>query len=622
MEVREIFRKLETNQYMPDFDYRTRFTFQTLFYTSPCSYRCCPCAFQNEFLDYIAENGDINEKVYEKIIQSIIAGKCPHVSDTTPEYWQQETRISAVGIAIAVETEQAEIAVADAEAQSVEGDPQNVYRPPTRNKIFRVSAMKSKAIFNLQLHDIALIKRKFHRVKFHCQNYIQYNIRTFGAGCSYTPVTVLNSIVGVNKIRFLDAIVQANNNKLLKEVLEIKSEVNPLVEFYIDREAFHYVLKQSLTELQDVFLDYFRTVKSPRIVLYGDLNRFVDYVVIYNHHVVLDKLLRLGQFNTSDSYSGVDVTTKTNDPLQVITKCRNLCNVFNRPDCEKVLHKYDKPLGENQNIVEQARLVLNLIGPDLLYFADFKDEISIALKKVPDIHEFLIKLLHSHRLHCNPQVMKLLLELNMFTDDNGCFKDNYSESVFKQLFAYCIHSYERETVKLLTEANLDIESLIVSTHVVDLDHIDSLIVSDHVVMALKNDSEQFKRSIVDSGKTFYMRKLQEEELFRTDTQEHGRLGFEGEDFALNFTTPFLLECGLPTTREVLEKFLGEPLHPAEHVYLQAYIQENFDRPKPLAKICRHVVRKHFKGLKLHKFMEISSCPQIIKDYILMKYLLD
>ena len=73
-------------------------------------------------------------------------------------------------------------------------------------------------------------------------------------------------------------------------------------------------------------------------------------------------------------------------------------------------------------------------------------------------------------------------------------------------------------------------------------------------------------------------------------QEHGCFGYEGADFALNFTASFLLECGLSTTRKVLENYLKvKQLHPKEHAYLKDYIQENFDGPKPLTKTCRDVL---------------------------------
>ena len=56
---------------MPDFNYRTNFQFQTLFYKSGYSYCCCACGFEHEFLEYIKDDGSIDEDLYEKVLQNI-----------------------------------------------------------------------------------------------------------------------------------------------------------------------------------------------------------------------------------------------------------------------------------------------------------------------------------------------------------------------------------------------------------------------------------------------------------------------------------------------------------------------------------------------------------------------
>lgn len=162
------FRKLVTDQYMPGFDYLTSYTFQTVFFMSDYSYCCCPCAIQHEFVDYVAENGEINEEVYEKIVQSIANGKCPHVSDKIPYEWLRMTSISAVNIAVAVETEkQAGITttVAIARAEDVHRLPsmyslQSIYRPLSR-----------EGIFDHKLHEMALHKASLPKLY-----YIQFSI--------------------------------------------------------------------------------------------------------------------------------------------------------------------------------------------------------------------------------------------------------------------------------------------------------------------------------------------------------------------------------------------------------------------------------------------------------------
>lgn len=106
MDKKSLFPSFVTNKYLPDFDYFTSsVSFQTVFYLSPYSSHCCPCAFEHEYLDYIAESGEIDEDVYEKIVNCITDGKCPHVDAALYNY-VTETKIYGNHIAAAVGTEE------------------------------------------------------------------------------------------------------------------------------------------------------------------------------------------------------------------------------------------------------------------------------------------------------------------------------------------------------------------------------------------------------------------------------------------------------------------------------------------------------------------------------------
>ena len=106
MDKKSLFRNLVTNKYLPDFDYFTSsFSFQTVFFLSPYSSHCCPCAFEHEYLDYIADCGEIKDDVYEKIVNCITDGKCFHV-DAAPYNYVTETKIYGIHIAAAVGTEE------------------------------------------------------------------------------------------------------------------------------------------------------------------------------------------------------------------------------------------------------------------------------------------------------------------------------------------------------------------------------------------------------------------------------------------------------------------------------------------------------------------------------------
>ena len=70
MDRTDAFRNLVTNKFMPDFDYRDNFTFETVFHKTEYSYACCPCSFQHEFFTYISDDGTIDEEVYGDIVSS------------------------------------------------------------------------------------------------------------------------------------------------------------------------------------------------------------------------------------------------------------------------------------------------------------------------------------------------------------------------------------------------------------------------------------------------------------------------------------------------------------------------------------------------------------------------
>ena len=85
------------------------------------------------------------------------------------------------------------------------------------------------------------------------------------------------------------------------------------------------------------------------------------------------------------------------------------------------------------------------------------------------------------------------------------------------------------------------------------------------------------------------------------------------DFALNFTAPLLIECGSlwMIIRDLL--YMGK----AE----KENICQNKFSHKSLAGICRDVLRRHFKGSAIHRFVKYSNIPSKIKDFILLKDIL-
>ena len=107
--------------------------------------------------------------------------------------------------------------------------------------------------------------------------------------------------------------------------------------------------------------------------------------------------------------------------------------------------------------------------------------------------------------------------------------------------------------------------------------------------------------------------------YRMDAREHGLFEDNDQDgFVYNFMGPFLIECGFPFTSSLLRRCLDKQLHSTELDYLQQCLVS----PRRLTLSCRDSLRKHFKGHKIHKYLDITECPQSVKDFILITRLLE
>ena len=99
-----------------------------------------------------------------------------------------------------------------------------------------------------------------------------------------------------------------------------------------------------------------------------------------------------------------------------------------------------------------------------------------------------------------------------------------------------------------------------------------------------------------------------------DGKQHGACGHD--DFALNMTAPFLIECGFPASDNALKMVESRksflPLE--EYNYIQHYVRNAWS----LKVLSRDTLRRHFVGQMIHKFVNNFAMPLRIKDYILCK----
>lgn len=314
MDVSEVFRGLVTGQYIDGTDYATKFTFQTVFYTSPYTYCCCPCGFQHEFLDYIKENGDINEEVYDQIVQSIVDGKCPHVTDKISLAWVKETSLTGYHI-IAASTN-------------------------FGKGYHEVKKRYQSGIFKLELYNIALIKGELERVIYYFQQDVQnYGSRWEILGFGLIPILYCTKPAGnstsmsINKAGLLEAVVQTGNAELLENFLNIRYNnyqyFNCKVECQVKhcdiRNAFRYAVRQGLSDVANLLMEYWMRVYDfePQ-----SLKEYIMCASLYKQPEILEKLLK------HKSLISIEMS-------QIKLECYELCEVLKRSDCLEVLHKYN-----------------------------------------------------------------------------------------------------------------------------------------------------------------------------------------------------------------------------------------------------------------------------------------
>ena len=376
--------------------------------------------------------------------------------------------------------------------------------------------------------------------------------------------------IKLTEISHLEACVEKRDINLLRSVL--KGSMDLLIIHDNLGEAFTYTIKNDLKELQDALLEYIELIKVAPV----SLEICIKSAILYNQPRSLEKLVKY-------------ISTKTTDN-RLRLRFSAPCKVLKRPDCKEVLSNYGLFQPEKLSADDQTGTLLLLLE---YFHEDFKDEIVTALKLIPNIKATAINYLH---IYANsnaekPHVVKTIIELGVY-EDNVNSASNTMERCDLERIDVC-DTKVRDTIKLVISENPDLR-----------------LTEDIFQLAIARDADYHWENPHPCEKEYQM-----------DGVEHGLFGFEHvqgqNNFALNFIVPFLMECGLPVEMKKLLKALEDSLHPLEVAYIQEYVC----KPKMLTVTCRDTLRKHFKGCNLHHFLENSGCPQKLKDYVLLKQLL-
>ena len=512
MESEKILQNLISGQFMPEIHYgQTEFSFRTVFHCSNYAYCCCTCAFENEFIDYIDEKGNVNGDMYARIVKSVVDGQCPHVH-RAPKSYLQTTTVTAAHISAAVGTEQV----------FEKGKYLDSY---------------TRGIFHLMPYEIAIVKKNLKTMSLK-------RICNFDRPTQYAERSVNDAnIITIEYMTHLEMCVWQENIDMLKS--RLKHGIHAAVV-----DALRYTFDKGLQEMQDLLLaqsDWFKRKEN-----LTSLVRCCQLAIIYDQPRALDILLD---------------HTETDEIRNELSKRINkLCCVLQRERCQSVLIEHNL-----DTLSEMA--VLNRIDGlvCLLDFDYIRQEVVDILNTIPDISDILDSDL-AWRFGSASKLLKKGYGWvhNFFYHSYNClrlatvfdFGVNLHCPIDEMwVLSHCLHfgrihktpiPFLRQALEVILYENPDTEEYPYL--------ISSAIQPDENMISWK--AKEIKMYNLKGG-------------FVMDAKKHSYFGHDGdENLALNFFAPLLLECGFSMNQANLEFFLHKKsnLHPAELLYIHDWLK--------------------------------------------------
>ena len=571
MDISNLFRILVSNHYMPEFDYiNTQFSFSTVFYTTFYTYCCCECAFQHEYIDYISENGTIDEPVYNKIVRCIEDGQCPHVADVPPNYIC-ESSVNAIHIAAAVGT---------VEAVEYQVDQRGLRYLPT-------------GIFGLESCFIAALKKSYTCLEIYVDDLYRIKCPSLnGSKILYGYRSKKNrKIVKIKQTSLLAYCVEKKDIRLVKCVLR------HFITFNDTHRAYELAFKHRLFDIQEALLKYDRDNLEYRRARFNARwewgSNCAILPIVCNQPEILDTVLKLASL-------ALKLNCKFNNLLA------GVCLVLKRTACYDILLQHGVHNGVAElDIQMEVKHLLFLYT----FYKEFRQEIFSILSRKKNISQAI-----------NTPIV----------DSKSAF---HAKSLMGPLQSYIDENktLDAQVVKIMLELGADVDVIDIYgntalTHLLKekwyRSHCDGF--REVLELLIKQNPKQYMNiSVVSLGlqQDVYMKAKWKTDFtslpgkYILDGKPHSCFGHDGvNSFALNFTGPLLIECGFPCSAKILKEALKNTLDPSEKDYLKKCLKE----PRSLKLKCRDVLRRTFCGQQLRRFLDVSYLPTRIKDFILLK----
>ena len=588
MDLRTEFTNLVTNLYMPEYDYKHRkFSFRTVHYVSNCQniYCMCACAYELEFLDFISDKGQIDEEMYERVVQNLIKGKCPHVDSARNEF-VRGTCVYAKHIAMAVGT---------LDALDESGPHFHLHGVYKRNTI-----------------EIGLLQNCVRGIDEVLRNRDGDEPGISGIACLERARQDSNTdVVELKHTNVVDLCVEKEYTDMLKCILNPEIGHKP----YNIASALNIAMKKDLQNIQYHLKQYTKdkTCQPDYAINRYEANNgryqkyFADSAVFFGDTVLLKELL-------DNSYMN----------LTQMIKLEHTALLLNREECKSFISSFLSAFLQPQTLTK-VELLQEMIDLFVRFNDGFDDEIKEAILTIANSKAYSESNNTELSNTSNPSLLHLYLldpteyfwyrhvypkgrcshHIHALAELDGsinCLYLNYGTALNYTLSSRSHDTKFREILETLIFENSDIE-----------------LNPTAVLRGLRIDLENQKRTQTDDSMT--------DGIYTMDGKLHGLFDNKA-DVILNLTAPLLLECGYTLSRDMLEESVGssmfdflapEPDNASSILPdVRVYIKQYLETPRPLTHCCRDVLRKHFKGRKVHRYVEAATIPKLIQDFVLLK----
>ena len=416
-------------------------------------------------------------------------------------------------------------------------------------------------IFQLTPNDIAVFKSRSHITNL----YFCYNKNTNKFSFLSDPVAYISCLdencdkITIGKETRFEVYIRQGQTPIINDVI-----FSCLVAGEDFINAWKYIMKNKLLDYVDYFETFLQNHADSDRGLYSFTFPCMEAAIVYNEPTTLQRLL------SNHSLSSSTMESEMKSSLSLV------CLLLDRQECKNVLVRNRSFRKLNISSKDVATKLLSL----LLSYENCLDEFVAAFEtqQLNLEEESSRMLLNSYMVSWN--VYRALISLGANV--------NLSHEPNKTALLFLIKACRQDPGNVHRKMQLFInENPDTNMHktVVSLGLEYAFISKDHSLIA------------VMAGEYY------------TDAKQHGLHGFDDDNsFCLNFTGPYLMECGFPISRDNLMASLNVELHPSVRLYIQNYLES----PRPLRIICRNVLRKHFKGNTVHEYMELSKCPRALK----------